>query len=154
MPAFSVPDVPPGFSLTCMRAQTRTRTRTRDFFRTFFRGFPRYRLRIGYVFFPESFHESRPEIPAGFQDGFRRLTDGGYGPPDVFRRILTGKPATYMTVLSGPDHPEKSRQDFLKEYVIPFTRFFIVYHESVITFMRTLTNPLFLFIKKVPAGYA
>jgi hypothetical protein len=128
--------------------------------------------------------------PAGisrrFPEDRRRLirTSG------CFPKDLIEKSTTYMTVLSGPDHPEKSRQDFLKEYVIPFTRFFshhihdnshesslsfhpeksrqdflkeyvipftrffIVYHESVITFMRTITNPLFLFIKKVPAGHA
>ena len=119
-----LPDVPPGFSLTCMYAQTRTRTRTRDFFRIFFRGFLRYRLKIRHGFFPESFHEFLSEIPPGFRYGSRRRDDGGYAFPDVFRRIFTRKSATYMTVLSGPAVRKKVLTGFFKESVIPFTGFF------------------------------
>ena len=106
-----IPDVPPGFSLTCMCAQTRTRTQTRDFFHIFFRDFLRCRTRIRHVFFPESFLESLSEIPSGFQDGFRRLTDGGYELPKRFPKDLIEEIGDIYDGTLRFCHPEKSRRD-------------------------------------------
>ena len=46
----------------------------------------------------------------------------------------------------------KSRQDSLKESVIPFMRFFIVHHESVIKSVRIPATPIPFLYPKSPGG--
>lgn len=146
MHAFLHPGHPAGiFPYMRMHANTCAYANAR-FFPYFFPRFSAVQIENLSRFFPGIF----PGIPVGnpagilrrFPKAYRRrirvsgtFSEGSYGEiSDVYDGTLRSNAS------------EKSRRDFLKEFVIPFTRFFILFHESVITFMRTITNPLFLFI--------